>query len=162
MLGITMEVRASKAILEQVTARELQDEASNWNFNQSCVIKSVMPKRRCCGAAAAPSEIALRAVLDDVLRRRDELAPWQAETSRQSLRELLSAEPAPGRVVSREAHEAGGFEVVKLSNGMTLLAKRTDLQDDQLLIAGFARGGLSELPRASYFSGVLSDLSIPC
>ena len=50
------------------------------------------------------------------------------------------------------------FETLQLSNGFTLLVKQTKLQDDELLIAGFARGGLSELPARSYFSGVLCDL----
>ena len=152
------QVRASKALLEQVTAAELQAEAAHWDWQASCVIKLVMPKRRCGCGGKAPSEAQLRAVLDEVLRGRGELAPWAAETSRQSLRELLAAEPAPGRVLSREAHEAAGFETLMLSNGITLLVKPTRLQDDQLLMAGYARGGLSELAPKAYFSGALADL----
>lgn len=157
LLGIEMEVRASKAILEQVSSAELQNMASNWSWQSSCVIKIVMPKRRC--GSVAPSEPVLRAVLEDVLRGTAELAPWKAESSRQSLSELFAAEPAPGgRVVSREADEVAGFEKLTLSNGLTLLIKQTKLQHDELLIGGYSRGGLSELPSSAYFSGVLCDL----
>lgn len=51
----------------------------------------------------------------------------------------------PGRVLSRVSHAAAGLEEWTLSNGVTLLLKQTQLQDDELLIAGFARGGLSEV-----------------
>ena len=157
LLGIEMEVRASKAILEQVSGAELQNMSSNWNWQSSCVIKVVMPKRRC--GSIAPSEPVLRAVLEDVLRGTAELAPWEAESSRQSLRELFAADPAPGgRVLSREADEVAGFEKLTLSNGLTLLVKQTQLQHDELLIGGFSRGGLSELPSSAYYSGALCDL----
>ena len=116
-----------------------------------------MPKRRC--GSVAPTEPVLRAVLEDVLRGTAELAPWKAESSRQSLRELFAADPAPGgRVLSREADEVAGFEKLTLSNGLTLLVKQTQLQHDELLIGGFSRGGLSELPSSAYFSGALCDL----
>ena len=129
----------------------------NWNWQSSCVIKIVMPKRRC--GSVAPTEPVLRAVLEDVLRGTAELAPWKAESSRQSLRELFAADPAPGgRVLSREADEVAGFEKLTLSNGLTLLVKQTQLQHDELLIGGFSRGGLSELPSSAYFSGALCDL----
>ena len=57
------QVRASKALLEQVTAAELQAEAAHWDWQASCVIKLVMPKRRCGCGGKAPSEAQLREIV---------------------------------------------------------------------------------------------------
>ena len=154
------EVAASRALLGTMGVEELQEEAANWQWSAACVVKAVSPKPRWQGAAAdaPPTEASLRATLRAVLDEAPGLSPWVPTSSRVHLADLLGELPPPGRVEAREAPAGAGFEALWLSNGFTILTKHTQLQDDELLLCGYARGGLSELPREQYFAGVLSDL----
>ena len=57
--------------------------------------------------------------------------------------------PPPGRVTEERSFPSVGFEVLTLSNGMKVGMKTTDFLDDQVLVRCFAKGGLSEVRRAS-------------
>jgi zinc protease len=46
--------------------------------------------------------------------------------------------------------------VLTLSNGVEVWLKPTDFKNDQVLLSGYARGGTSTSPDASYFDTALS------
>ena len=67
---------------------------------------------------------------------------------------LLKKEPAPGKITAIEEIKPAYLQKISLSNGMTVLLKKTDFQNDQILIKGFAAGGTSLSGDADYESAL--------
>jgi hypothetical protein len=59
--------------------------------------------------------------------------------------DLMAELPEPGSVVSERAWPLLGATELLLNNGMRVLLKETDHLEDELLVTGFARGGLSQV-----------------
>ena len=51
--------------------------------------------------------------------------------------------PAKGSIVSETENTQLGYKELKLSNGATVLLKKTDFKDDEVLLQAFAKGGSS-------------------
>ena len=56
---------------------------------------------------------------------------------------LMTALPTPGKVVSETKNDVFGYTELKLSNGVTVVLKQTDLKKDQVLLSGEGYGGSS-------------------
>lgn len=56
---------------------------------------------------------------------------------------LLAREPARGTIVSTDSLRQFDTKVYVLSNGIKVLARRSDSKPGQLYVRGFSRGGLS-------------------
>lgn len=67
---------------------------------------------------------------------------------------LLKKEPVPGKTTTVEELKIAGIQKITLSNGMTVLLKKTGFQNDQVLFKGFAEGGASLYPDADYESAI--------
>ncbi|SHF65327.1 M16 family metallopeptidase [Pedobacter caeni] len=67
---------------------------------------------------------------------------------------LLKKEPVPGKISAVEELKVAGIQKITLSNGMTVLLKKTDFQNDQILFKGLASGGASLYPDADYESAI--------
>ena len=59
---------------------------------------------------------------------------------------LIPQLPAPGKVVSKENLEKWGAEKWTLSNGATVVVKKTDFKADEIVMDAQAMGGTSVLP----------------
>jgi predicted Zn-dependent peptidase len=70
-------------------------------------------------------------------------------------RDLLPSDLKPGSVVSKKHYPSGTCELT-LSNGMEVTYLATDYQDDEIMFAAFAHGGLSELGEDFLPEGKLS------
>jgi len=67
---------------------------------------------------------------------------------------LLKVEPSPGKITSTEEIKAVGIQRLTLSNGMTILLKKTGFQNDQILFKGISAGGASLYADADYLSAI--------
>lgn len=56
---------------------------------------------------------------------------------------LLKKAPVPGKITAVEDLGKIGIQKITLSNGLTVLLKKTNFQNDQILFKGFAEGGAS-------------------
>jgi zinc protease len=56
---------------------------------------------------------------------------------------LLDGVPQVGEIVSTETNADLGLTTLKLSNGATVLYKKTDFKSDQVLFTAFSKGGMS-------------------
>jgi hypothetical protein len=75
------------------------------------------------------------------------IGPWDDELPPDK---LLEDEPSPGDIVeTRELEDLGATELT-LGNGMRVAFRHSDLLEDQILLSGFAPGGLSEEPLDSF------------
>jgi len=67
---------------------------------------------------------------------------------------LLKKEPTPGKIINVEDVSKAGIQKITLSNGMTVLLKKTDFQNDQIVFKGLAEGGASLSSDADYESAI--------
>ena len=56
---------------------------------------------------------------------------------------LIPSEPTPGSIVSQTAQSVGEATEWKLSNGATVVIKKTDFKADQILMGAYSHGGYS-------------------
>ena len=84
-----------------------------------------------------------------------ELEPWVDDTLD---RELLSKEPAAGSIISKTVLEEIDSEIWSLSNGATVVVKKTDFKEDEILFSAYSQGGLSLESDEDYISGRYAPL----
>lgn len=72
-------------------------------------------------------------------------------------RPLIKEEPAPGKIVKEE--DFGIFDIKKwtLDNGAVVYLKKTELQQDEVMMYGFSKGGLSKVEDSDLVSAKYSN-----
>ncbi len=73
---------------------------------------------------------------------------------------LMTTLPKPGKIKKETKNDLFGYTELKLSNGVTVVLKKTDLKKDQVLLSGEGKGGSSlypdsELPNIKMFGDVI-------
>ena len=63
---------------------------------------------------------------------------------------LITQLPKPGKIVKETKNETLGFKELKLSNGATVILKKTDFKDDEVQMQAFAKGGKCLYGAADY------------
>lgn len=67
---------------------------------------------------------------------------------------LLKKVPTPGKISTIQDFEKVGVQQITLSNGVNVLLKKTDFQNDQIVFKGFAEGGSSLSDDADYLNAI--------
>ncbi|KAK9820030.1 hypothetical protein WJX72_005269 [[Myrmecia] bisecta] len=144
VIGREFEARLSKTFLPKITAQELAALAEMLRSTCSCVVKVGSHKR-------SVSVDELKAVMAkvDAMEARGEIGPWQEDDVPTSILEHI---PEPGQVVEERVWPEIGSKEILLANGMKVCYKVTDYLEDQVMLSGFAAGGLSEVDRAVFRS----------
>ncbi len=75
--------------------------------------------------------------------RAEQLTAWVDNVKEEP---LISELPKKGSIVKETANTQLGYKELKLSNGATVIMKQTDFKDDEVLIQGEAKGGMSLFP----------------
>ena len=81
-----------------------------------------------------------------------EAEPLQPYKDEMSKLPLLSHEPVAGKIVKEETDEVLHTTTLTLSNGVKVVLKPTDFQNNQVLLSGFAPGGTSLYSDADFQS----------
>lgn len=92
------------------------------------------------GKSDAEVEINLRAVFAKVRASR-----YEPFAPRECSENLMTALPAGGDIVTADSLARFDAKVYTLSNGIRVVAKRTDYKPDQIFIRGYSPGGISML-----------------
>ncbi len=127
-----------RRFLPGITLEEVNRAAAARLRDPGRVVLVTLPEKE---GVAAPTEDALRAVLDSVEKR--SVDPYDDRTSD---RPLVTDPPRPGRVVSERTVAGVGVTEWTLSNGVRVFVKPTDFKQDEFLFAGNSPGGLSLAP----------------
>lgn len=72
--------------------------------------------------------------------RKADLVPYVDKVKNEP---LLSALPKPGKIVKEKQGKMFGYKELKLSNGVTVILKKTDFKKDQVILSGTGLGGKS-------------------
>lgn len=108
-------------------------------------------------AEQLPTEDQLKALFDSI--QKADIKPFVKNI--QVPESLLSKEPVPGKIVSRQKIDALGAESLVLSNGAKVIFKPSSLDKDNVQLSGFRRGGLYALDSIDYVNGVFAGSVVP-
>lgn len=146
---VGFELALVRQLLPGIELSEVNRLAADWNAARNRVIEVSAPRKK---DLAPPSEAELAAVFASVAKR--DIAPW-VDRAREG--PLVAAAPVAGKVVSESRIEELGLTEWRLSNGVRVVLKPTDFKNDEVVLSGFAPGGLSLVPEAQFTSARLAS-----
>mmetsp|Transcript_26988 Transcript_26988/g.69981 ORF Transcript_26988/g.69981 Transcript_26988/m.69981 type:complete len:1010 (+) Transcript_26988:157-3186(+) len=151
VVGQDMEARLTKTLLPKILADELRPFADAMSPSSSCAIKTVEHRK-------GTSEAQLLDVLARVseMEAAGSITPWEEDDIPEHIMDPSKVEP--GSVTAQRDYPKLAATELTLSNGMRCCCKHTKLLEDQVLLTGFACGGLTEVPQAEFRSASLAPV----
>lgn len=137
------------ALLPEIELAEVNARAGQWITDDNRIILVSAPEAE---RAAIPGEDEIL----ELVRATESVAvtPW---VDRVRDEPLVSEVPEPGQILSEEEIPEIGATLWKLSNGVELLLKPTDLKNDEVLLRGYSPGGHSLVADEDYISAIAAD-----
>lgn len=155
--GIEAEMAMARRFVPEIGLDEINHLGEEWITEENRVLLVSAPQKDGESQADLPAEETLLALFDEVDGR--ELEPWLDRTSDEP---LVAETPEPGEVVAEQEYEAIGVTEWTLSNGVRVVLKPTDFQNDQVLLSASSPGGtslasLEDLPSARFATSLLGQ-----
>ncbi len=152
--GIEVELELVRRFLPAIELEEVNRQARDWITDENRVIVVSGPEK---DAAPLPADGELLAVFEAVEGRNVE--PFVDRVLDQP---LLARVPAPGEILEETRIEELGVTEWRLSNGIRVILKPTDFQNDQIALTGFSPGGHSlvadeDHPSATFATAILGE-----
>ena len=146
--GIIKEHELTNQMLPDISLSEINDLMKSYmkDIDRDIIVKSSEENK-----AFLPDEATLLGWIEAVYVA--PLAPFVDDV--QNL-PLLKKAPVPGKITAVEDFGKAGVQKVTLSNGVKVLLKKTDFQNDQILFKAFAEGGASLSNDADYQNAINS------
>lgn len=151
--GIAEEYRLAQKELPAISVKDVNQVCKEYikSFDRDILITAPETEK-----ANLPNKAAAENWLAQV--ETEALQPYKDEVSKLP---LLIREPVAGKTVKQETDEVLHTTTLMLSNGVKVLLKPTDFQNNQVLLSGFAPGGSSlysgaDLQSAMYAAVVTS------
>jgi len=134
--GIEVEYALVQRFLPGIAIGEVEAFAREWMRDANRVIVAQAPER---AGAGVPDDAPLLAAFDRV--RNAEIAAYTDDVADGA---LVDRTPQPGRILEERAIPDIGATEWRLDNGVRVLIKPTDFQDDEILFGATSPGGLSQ------------------
>ena len=147
-LGTEGEYEVQMGILPHVTLEEINQIARTRPPARNRVIMVRAPEKE---GVPVPTEAEILAVVEAVKSRTIE--PYEDVVVDQP---LVAVEPAPASIVEEEAVPELEVTEWTLENGVRVVLKPTDLQDDQVMLRAISPGGSSLVPDSLYIDAMLA------
>lgn len=138
MMDIATEYDAMKQIAQQIPVEMINMAAKELVSDNNRVVSIMLPEKE---GMTLPNEAEVAAALAAV--DGEDIAAFVDEVKAEPLIPQL---PAPGKVVKKENLDKWGAEKWTLSNGATVVVKKTDFKADEIVMDAQALGGTSALP----------------
>lgn len=138
MMDIATEYDAMKQIAQQIPVEMINMAAKELISDNNRVVSIMLPEKE---GMTLPTEAEVAAALTAV--DGEDIAAFVDEVKAEPLIPQL---PAPGKVVKKENLDKWGAEKWTLSNGATVVVKKTDFKADEIVMDAQALGGTSALP----------------
>ena len=126
------------AIMKQISAipvEQINQAAQSMITENNVVILSLLPQKE---GVVLPSTEQMLATYNSAVK--EEVKPYEETVSDEP---LISKEPISGTVVSQSKQPLGDATEWRLSNGATVVIKKTDFKEDQILMSTNSKGGYS-------------------
>ena len=137
MMDIATEYDAMKQIAQQIPVEMINMAAKELISDNNRVVSIMLPEKE---GMTLPTEAEVAAALAAV--DGEDIAAFVDEVKAEPLIPQL---PAPGKVVKKENLDKWGAEKWTLSNGATVVVKKTDFKADEIVMDAQALGGTSAL-----------------
>ncbi len=148
--GIEMELEMTQAFVQDITLEEVNAVGHGFAQKSNRVALFSGPEKE---GVELPTEPELVAVLE--ASQSVELEPYEDEFLDVP---LLAQIPDPGEIVSREYDEKVDTHTWKLSNGVSVVLKPTEFQNDEILMNSFSPGGHSLVMDDEYLSAIMATM----
>lgn len=142
--GITEEYRLTQNDLPTISVKDVNAICKEYIKAVDRDILITAPESE---KAKLPNQTTVESWLAQV--EAETLQPYKDEISKLP---LLSHEPVAGKIIKEETDDVLHTTTLTLSNGVKVLLKPTDFQNNQVLISGFAPGGSSLYSDADFQS----------
>ena len=147
--GIEFEARIAEQFVPDISLEEVNAAAQRFlGSSRNRVVLFTGPEDE---DVVPPQERELLAVFDEVAQA--ELEPW---SDRMKEGPLVPELPAPGSVTERTEDPKLGVTRLELSNGVEVILKPTDFQNDQILFSSFSPGGHSLVDDEDHVSALIA------
>lgn len=131
-------------IFPDISVEDINEVAKKWVGNHNIAIVLNAPKKE---SLELPSEEELVKLLEDVKNKKIE--PYKDALA--SVK-LMMEMPQPGTIVETRHNHVIDATTWRFANGVTVIAKPTELQNDIINLGGFRPGGSSVAPDELYVS----------
>lgn len=142
--GIEYEYELYQQLLPEISAQEVAQIADEFSQRDNRVVLANLETDESGSLRngdPVPEDDELLTVLSDV--QASEIGPPLPEDPAAA---LISEEPEGGEIVERIEHEEVETRELRLSNGMRVFLKPTNLREDEILFSAFSPGGLARVP----------------
>jgi zinc protease len=146
--GIAYEYQLATALVPKIAIDDVNAVAQAMSGSANRVVTITVPD---APTVKVPSEREVRAVFGTVLA--STIAPW-TETVAEGA--LVPTAPAAGRITGERTIAGQGITEWTLSNGIRVLVKPTDFNNDQILMTAWSPGGASLVSDADALTAALA------
>ncbi len=151
MFGIEKELALAKELIPTIKLTEVNQLATKWITKENRAVVLTAPAKE---GLKIPTEEYIKQILD-------EMETVQVEPYKDKFLDmpLMAQEPKSGSITATKSIPDNGMNVteITLSNGVKVVIKPTDFQNDQILLSAFSPGGHSIYDDKDYFTAANSD-----
>lgn len=144
--GIEYEYRLYQKLIPEITLAEVNRLAKELLTEHNRVVLVNLPEKE---GIAVPNPAELQAVFQKAARAT--ITPY---LDRVSDAPLLPVSPLPGKIIAEKQFTEIGVSEWTLSNGVRVVLKATDFQNDEVIFSAYSPGGNSLLPDRDYIAAV--------
>jgi len=157
VMSIEQTVELNRLLYPEISLDDVNEFCRSIVTDSNMVIAVSAPEKE---GLKLPSEIELLALVQQV--KSQTLSPYVDIVNEEP---LFEQELAPGKIVSVKTYKNTGVKQWKLNNGVTVLYKPTDFQNDQILLRAFSPGGtslydLDDLYEAREAANIISESGV--
>ncbi len=145
--GIAFELALARRFVAEITLEEVEAVHADFAKGSEVILLSGPSEQ----IAALPAEEELLAVFDAVQDK-----PIEPYVDRVLDQPLLATPPSPGKIVAESRIEELELTEWTLSNGVRVLLRPTDFQNDQVVLTGYSPGGHSLAADTDYASALFA------
>lgn len=143
------ELRLTKLYLDQITIDDINQRLPKLVKNDNAIILLSIPEKE--GIKIATQ--------DEVLAIYNEYSNKQFEKIKDNTptKPLFSKNLTPGKIISVTENPKLNYSELKLSNGATVILKKTDFKNDEVLFRAFSPGGMSLTSKDNLINAKLAN-----
>lgn len=151
MFGIDKELQMVKELIPTIKLQEVNQLANQWITKENRSFILTAPAK---SDLKIPTESDIRKILADL--EKVEVEPYKDKFLDMP---LMPQEPVAGKIVNTKTNTEKGLNVTEytLSNGVKVVIKPTDFQNDQILLSAFSPGGHSIYTDKDFLSAANAD-----
>jgi len=150
--GYQKEFEFVREFLPGITLEEMNELGKKWTTENNMLVLVTAQERE---GMSIPSEKQTADIIKSV--RSKEIEPYVDEVADVPLLEKI---PSPSEITGRVENDVFGFTELTFGNGVRMILKPTDFQNDQIILSSTSPGGTSLYPDNDIMSAMLASTVI--